>query len=71
MREEGKRDIRLRSYVRTYYELGEDEEPTKSQVNHVEKLARDGVLAGAYQVGRLWFVDMEEVRNGSKKSGAR
>lgn len=62
----------MKRFCRWYYELEGGEEPTKSQVNAVSKMCRDGTLP-AFKVGRKWFIDMEKLRgatDGEEKNDA-
>lgn len=55
----------IRRFARWRYELPDFVEPTKSQMNAVTKMCRDGVLP-ALKVGRQWRIDTRKILEGVK-----
>lgn len=58
--------VNLKRLCRIKYDLADDEEPTKAQVNTVTKMCRDGTL-DAIKVGRQWLVNLEFKNERSEK----
>ena len=53
----------VRRFARWKYELGPDEEPSKPQMNSVERMCKEGTLP-AVKVGREWRIDTAEILRG-------
>lgn len=50
----------VKKFCRTYYEIGDSEEPTKTQQNAVARMCRDGSIP-AQKLGKKWFVKVGEL----------
>lgn len=54
----------VRRFARWYFELPDDAEPTKSQINSINARCREGKLP-AFKLCGSWRIDVSEIRKGA------
>lgn len=55
----------VKRFARWLYELDDADEPSKSQINYIGHMCKDGKLP-AVKVGKKWRIDVRRILNGGK-----